>query len=200
MTSLHGMKSRLAKLHLPCQILLTEGVGAMTDMVELAGSSKVSPEGRVSIPAEVRRLLRLKAGDRVNFLVDRQESIVHLVTPRLLVEVLWSHNAPEGAVAGGAGAAVPPAEPGLPEGAAQAGRAASDEVAAAREVDRLAAGQRSARIKAVEGSDSRDERPARPGLIRSRAVDPSPIACVAGGRRADRERAARAPRPGAGRQ
>jgi AbrB family looped-hinge helix DNA binding protein len=51
---------------------------------------KVSPEGRVSIPAAVRHALGLEAGDRVQFLLEGDT--VRLVTARSLAESVWAHN------------------------------------------------------------------------------------------------------------
>jgi AbrB family looped-hinge helix DNA binding protein len=52
--------------------------------------SKVSAEGRVSIPADIRHALGLQAGDRVQFVLDG--ATVRLVTARSLAESVWSHN------------------------------------------------------------------------------------------------------------
>lgn len=60
----------------------------MAGMVEY--DSKLSAEGRIVIPAEVRRRLGVAAGDRLAFLVDDQG--VRLVTPRSLAEQLWVNN------------------------------------------------------------------------------------------------------------
>lgn len=52
--------------------------------------TKLSAEGRVVIPAEVRRVLGVEAGGQLLFVVEGQE--VRLVTPRLLVEQVWANN------------------------------------------------------------------------------------------------------------
>jgi len=52
--------------------------------------SKLSTEGRVSIPADIRQLLGLEPGDRVQFLVD--DTGVRLVTARTLAEEVWARN------------------------------------------------------------------------------------------------------------
>lgn len=52
--------------------------------------SRVSAEGRVVIPAEVRRAMALHEGDRVQFLVD--DDGVRLVTPAMLRYRLWANN------------------------------------------------------------------------------------------------------------
>jgi AbrB family looped-hinge helix DNA binding protein len=52
--------------------------------------SKLSTEGRVSIPADVRHRLGLEPGDRVQFLVD--DMGVRLVTARTLAEEVWVRN------------------------------------------------------------------------------------------------------------
>lgn len=56
--------------------------------------TKISPEGRVVIPAEVRRALSAKPGDRVRFLLD--ESGVRLVSAQLLADNLWANNRGDG--------------------------------------------------------------------------------------------------------
>lgn len=58
--------------------------------------TKLSPEGRVVIPAEVRRVLGVGPGGQVIFVVDGQK--VRVVTPRLLIEQVWANN--EGGDAG----------------------------------------------------------------------------------------------------
>ncbi|MGH8870009.1 MAG: AbrB/MazE/SpoVT family DNA-binding domain-containing protein [Actinomycetes bacterium] len=55
-----------------------------------AVDSRVSAEGRVVIPAEIRRILGIGPGDRVRFVME--EGQVHLVTPRLLAMSLWADN------------------------------------------------------------------------------------------------------------
>jgi AbrB family looped-hinge helix DNA binding protein len=52
--------------------------------------SKVSAEGRVSIPADIRHRLGLQPGDRVQFVLD--EDGVRLVTARSLAEAVWARN------------------------------------------------------------------------------------------------------------
>ena len=52
--------------------------------------TKLSAEGRVVIPAEVRRVLGVGPGGQVIFVVDGQK--VHVVTPRLLIEQVWANN------------------------------------------------------------------------------------------------------------
>ncbi|GAA1808154.1 AbrB/MazE/SpoVT family DNA-binding domain-containing protein [Planosporangium flavigriseum] len=52
--------------------------------------SKVSAEGRISIPADIRHRLGLQPGDRVQFLLD--EDGVRLVTARSLAEAVWARN------------------------------------------------------------------------------------------------------------
>ncbi len=52
--------------------------------------TRLSPEGRVVIPAEVRRILGVNPGGQVIFVVDGQK--VRVVTPRLLIEQIWANN------------------------------------------------------------------------------------------------------------
>jgi AbrB family looped-hinge helix DNA binding protein len=52
--------------------------------------TKVSNEGRVVIPAVVREVLGVRAGDRVRFVVAGGE--VRLVTARALLAAVWSNN------------------------------------------------------------------------------------------------------------
>jgi AbrB family looped-hinge helix DNA binding protein len=51
---------------------------------------KVSPEGRVVIPAEIRTTLGISPGDHVQFIVD--DGDVRLVTARTLAEQVWANN------------------------------------------------------------------------------------------------------------
>ena len=51
---------------------------------------KVSAEGRIVIPADIRNRLGLAAGDRVQFLVD--DAGVRLVTARTLAAEVWANN------------------------------------------------------------------------------------------------------------
>ena len=52
--------------------------------------TKLSPEGRVVIPAEVRRILGAEVGGQILFIVEGQQ--VQLATPRLLAEQVWANN------------------------------------------------------------------------------------------------------------
>lgn len=60
----------------------------MTNRTEY--DTKLSAEGRVVIPAEVRRMLGLEAGGRLLIVIDGSD--VRLVTPRLLAEQIWTNN------------------------------------------------------------------------------------------------------------
>jgi AbrB family looped-hinge helix DNA binding protein len=61
----------------------------MADPLVLA--SRVSPEGRVVIPVEIRRRLGVAPGDQVQF-VMREDGLVELVTARMLAELVWANN------------------------------------------------------------------------------------------------------------
>ena len=51
---------------------------------------KVSPEGRVVIPADIRARLGISPGDHIQFIVD--DDGVRLVTARALAEQVWANN------------------------------------------------------------------------------------------------------------
>lgn len=59
-------------------------------MTKLEYDTKISPEGRMVIPAEVRKALGLIAGDRVRLVLDEGE--VHLVSARTMAAGLWARN------------------------------------------------------------------------------------------------------------
>ncbi|ADG75940.1 transcriptional regulator, AbrB family [Cellulomonas flavigena DSM 20109] len=50
----------------------------------------VNAQGRVVVPVEVRRALRIASGDRVEFVVEGDA--VRLVTPRMRAMALWAQN------------------------------------------------------------------------------------------------------------
>lgn len=52
--------------------------------------TKVSPEGRVVIPIEVRRALEVARGGRVRFVLE--DGQVHVVSSRTLAVELWANN------------------------------------------------------------------------------------------------------------
>lgn len=62
--------------------------------------SKVSAEGRVSIPADIRYALGLEAGDRVQFVLEG--GAVRLMTARAMAESVWARNTGGDAVDAGA--------------------------------------------------------------------------------------------------
>lgn len=62
----------------------------MSDPVTL--DSTVSPEGRVVIPAPIRRALGLHPGDRVTFVLEPDG--VRLVSARVMADLVWSNNPP----------------------------------------------------------------------------------------------------------
>jgi AbrB family looped-hinge helix DNA binding protein len=53
--------------------------------------SKLSAEGRVVVPREVRVALGVSSGDRIVFHVD-EEGLVRLSTPRLMAMSVWANN------------------------------------------------------------------------------------------------------------
>lgn len=60
----------------------------MVERVEL--DTKVSPEGRVVIPIEVRRALEVAGGGRVRFVLE--DGQVSVVSSRTLAVALWANN------------------------------------------------------------------------------------------------------------
>jgi AbrB family looped-hinge helix DNA binding protein len=58
---------------------------------KFAGDGRIGPEGRIVVPAEVRRHLGLAAGDKVRF-VMYDDGRVELITPRMMIEALWANN------------------------------------------------------------------------------------------------------------
>ena len=71
-------------------------------MTKMEYDTKISPEGRMVIPAEVRKALGLIAGDRVRLVLNEGE--VHLVSARTMAAGLWANNT--GGDAGDAGDSV----------------------------------------------------------------------------------------------
>ncbi len=63
-------------------------VRCMTEV--LCFDTKISAEGRIVIPAEVRAALNIKAGDRLHATVHEGE--VRLVTVRSLLHGVWANN------------------------------------------------------------------------------------------------------------
>ena len=64
-------------------------------VARLQYDTKISPEGRMVIPAEVRKALGLTAGDRVRLVLEAGE--VHLVSARTMAASLWTNNTGSGA-------------------------------------------------------------------------------------------------------
>ena len=60
----------------------------MAERVEL--DTKVSPQGRVVIPIEVRRALEVAGGGRVRFVLE--DGQVSVVSPHTLAVALWANN------------------------------------------------------------------------------------------------------------
>ncbi|SDT78607.1 AbrB/MazE/SpoVT family DNA-binding domain-containing protein [Actinoplanes derwentensis] len=52
---------------------------------------RVSKEGRVVIPADIRQMLGVAEGDRVQFVVE-DSGDVHLTTQQALAESVWAQN------------------------------------------------------------------------------------------------------------
>ncbi len=52
---------------------------------------RLGPEGRVVIPAPIRRHLGVGPGDNLRFLL-RADGTVEIVSPRVLAEALWANN------------------------------------------------------------------------------------------------------------
>ncbi len=63
-------------------------------------AARLSPEGRVSIPAAVRHQLGVGAGDRIIF-VQQDDGTYLMTTPMTLVREMWANN--HGGDAGDAG-------------------------------------------------------------------------------------------------
>lgn len=63
----------------------------MVDMAhKVEFDTKISAEGRVVIPAEVRKALGVGAGDRIRLVLEDGE--VRLVTARTMAVSLWANN------------------------------------------------------------------------------------------------------------
>jgi AbrB family looped-hinge helix DNA binding protein len=52
---------------------------------------KLNAEGRVVVPAAIRRLLGVTSGDRLLFVADA-EGVVRLTSARILVDTVWANN------------------------------------------------------------------------------------------------------------
>lgn len=52
---------------------------------------RLGPEGRVVIPAPIRRHLGVGPGDNLRFLLHA-DGTVEIVSPRVLAEALWANN------------------------------------------------------------------------------------------------------------
>jgi AbrB family looped-hinge helix DNA binding protein len=53
--------------------------------------SKINTEGRVVVPAAIRRLLQIGPGDRLLFVPDEHGG-VRLTSPQALIRELWANN------------------------------------------------------------------------------------------------------------
>ncbi len=63
--------------------------GPVTDHAAI--DMKVGPEGRVVIPAPIRRHLGVGPGDNLRFLLHA-DGTVEIVSPRVLAQALWANN------------------------------------------------------------------------------------------------------------
>jgi len=63
-------------------------------MSDLSLSAKMSPEGRVVIPAPIRKRLNIRPGDVVLFEVHEER--VEIVSAAHLVDLMWANNAASG--------------------------------------------------------------------------------------------------------
>jgi AbrB family looped-hinge helix DNA binding protein len=106
--------------------------------------TKVTPEGRVLIPAAIRRHLGVAAGDRVRF--ELTDGNVRLVSARSLAEQVWAANATP--------------EPG-------ASVADGIDVRWARDVDVAVSAAKDARIQASLAEDRRNEHDIASDLLTS---------------------------------
>jgi hypothetical protein len=64
----------------------------MANMADMKLTAKVSSEGRIVVPAEVRKELKLQAGDLVHFAFDADAGDWRIFTSRLLIDQLWANN------------------------------------------------------------------------------------------------------------
>ena len=69
--------------------------GQVTDAQAI--DMKLGPEGRVVIPASIRRHLAVGPGDNLRFLLHA-DGTVEIVSPRVLAEALWANNTGDDAV------------------------------------------------------------------------------------------------------
>jgi AbrB family looped-hinge helix DNA binding protein len=53
--------------------------------------ARLTPEGRIVVPAAIRRHLGVEAGDRLLFVTD-DEGRVQLTTARALIHAVWANN------------------------------------------------------------------------------------------------------------
>ena len=135
--------------------------------------TKVTPEGRVLVPVDVRRFLEISAGDRVRFIVDG--SGVRLVSARSLAEELWAAN---GAAANG-DAANRDAEHGdaahwdaaQGDAAREADDASAVDLRWARDLDARLAIDKDERIRADVAADPRSESEMATDLLAAIALD-----------------------------
>ena len=55
-------------------------------------TSRVSSEGRIVIPAELRRRMNLRAGDVIRFGFDEATGRLEILPAQRLIDVMWANN------------------------------------------------------------------------------------------------------------
>jgi AbrB family looped-hinge helix DNA binding protein len=61
-------------------------------MAEQDLTTRLSPEGRIVIPAEVRRRMNLRPGDVLHFGFGQSAGRVEIYTAQHVIDEMWSHN------------------------------------------------------------------------------------------------------------
>lgn len=55
-------------------------------------NARLSNEGRIVIPAEIRRLMHAEPGDIIHFKWDTETSRIEIFTAQQIVEMVWENN------------------------------------------------------------------------------------------------------------